>query len=100
MAKKKSVRKKVTKKHNAPEKSTTEQAISLIAENDKLRGNYCNIAMIHHTEEEFAMDFILAIANSHSLVSRVITNPKHMKRIHDAIGENIERYEKKFGKIK
>jgi len=29
----------------------------------------------------------------------MILNPGHMKRLYQAIGENIQRYEKNFGKI-
>ena len=34
-----------------------------------------------------------------NLVSRVITNPAHMKKLYKVMGENITKYEKKFGKI-
>ena len=104
MAKKK-VSKKVTKKLNpsagqaVPTKLVPENAIPVIARNELISGSYCNIALIHHTEREFVMDFIFAIANQSSLVSRVITNPQHIKMVHKVLGENIEKYEEKFGEI-
>jgi len=63
--------------------------------------------MVSHRKEEFVLDFLFVhpqksdqgqgVAN---LRSRVITTPEHIKRIVVALGENIRRYEDKFGEIK
>ncbi|HOT73345.1 MAG TPA: DUF3467 domain-containing protein [Anaerohalosphaeraceae bacterium] len=72
----------------------------LAKNNEVMAGDYCNVAMIHHSEREFVLDFIFAMANQHFLVSRVITNPQHVKNFCEVLGDNIKQYEKKFGEIK
>jgi len=83
-----------------------EQKMQITADNDTRRGNYSNLALISHRKEEFIIDFLFIDPQTQSpkegqaiLASRVILNPGHMKRLYQAIGENIQRYEKNFGKI-
>ena len=77
------------------------QAISGIIEarREMLLGTYCNMALIHHTEFEFCLDFIWGLRNQNLLVSRVITSPQHAKKIYRALRENIQKYEDEYGKI-
>jgi len=64
-------------------------------------GTYANLAMVHHTPEEFIIDFFLANPPQYiTLNSRIILNPGHIKRLWKVLGENISKYENKFGKIK
>ena len=67
---------------------------------DRLLGNYSNLAVISHTEREFVFDFALAVRNQSVLASRVITSPHHAKKVFEALGTNIKRYEETFGEIK
>ncbi|MCF8297102.1 MAG: DUF3467 domain-containing protein [Melioribacteraceae bacterium] len=67
---------------------------------DKMNGVYTNVAMINHSKNEFVLDFILDVAGNANLVSRVITNPTHMKKFHQVLGDNIKKYEGNFGEIK
>jgi len=83
-----------------------ERKMQIAADNDTRRGNYANLALISHRKEEFIIDFLMTDPQTQSpkgdqaiLTSRVIVNPGHMKRLYQAIGENIQRYEKNFGKI-
>lgn len=101
MAKKKSVKKKMAnhKSKLIGEKKKPEIGFEIQVSRDKLQGNYCNVAMIKHTEREFAFDFLIRIDNYSVLSSRVITNPKHAKEIYNVLGDNIKRYEKQFGEI-
>lgn len=80
--------------------------MQVIAEPNVRRGVYSNLAVISHQKEEFVIDFLFIDPRTQGpkggqaiLVSRVILSPGHMKRLHQAIGENIEKYEKNFGKI-
>jgi hypothetical protein len=67
---------------------------------EMLYGKYANIARFTHTKNEFVLDFFFrAGADPAVLVSRLITNPEHMKRVAHALNENIEIYEKEHGKI-
>ena len=63
------------------------------------RGAYCNLMIVSHTKEEFIMDFILASPPEPVVTARVIMSPGHMKRTISALGENLAKYEKQFGKI-
>ena len=64
-----------------------------------LKGKYCNLAVIKHTEREFVFDFFLSIDNHNFLSSRVITNPKHAKEICDVLANNLKGYEARYGQI-
>ncbi len=62
---------------------------------------------VNHRKEEFILDFFFmqpmvqgqtdGVAN---LRSRVIVTPEHLKRIANALSENIRKYEEKFGAIR
>jgi hypothetical protein len=67
---------------------------------EKLPGVYTNSAVIHHTKNEFVLDFILDVAGQANFVSRVITSPYHMKRLNNVITNNLKHFEEKFGEIK
>ena len=68
----------------------------------KLLGQYSNLAMIHHTAEEFTLNFIYVFPNvpQGKLVSSMIVSPGHAKRLLRALAENISRYETQFGPVK
>lgn len=66
---------------------------------EKFSGVYTNVAVIHHSKNEFIMDFIFDMTGNANLVSRVITNPAHMKKFYEVLGKNLENYESRFGKI-
>ena len=64
-------------------------------------GIYVNMALVNHTETEFTLDFIYVQPQQPKakVRSRIITNPKHMKRLLLAMQDNIAKYESKFGTI-
>jgi hypothetical protein len=83
-----------------------ERKMQITADNETRRGHYSNLALISHRQEEFVVDFLFVDPQPASpqegqaiLTSRVVLNPVHMKRLYQAIGENLQRYEKNFGKI-
>ena len=69
---------------------------------------FCNQMTISHSATEFIIDFRLvypqfAPDNSQTTMVRhstVIFEPWHLKEVLGVIQENIERYEKEYGKIK
>jgi len=69
------------------------------ASSDKILGEYANVAQITHTSREFILDFLFALDGNAFLTSRIITSPPHAKELHRVLGENIDKYEKKHGKI-
>ena len=64
-------------------------------------GQYVNMALVNHTETEFTLDFIYVQPQQPraKVRSRIITNPKHMKRLLLAIQENVTKFENRFGRI-
>jgi hypothetical protein len=65
------------------------------------QGMYVNLALIAHSEQEFVIDFLfLSPQQPRAKVrSRIITSPKHAKRLLQALAENIQRYESRHGAI-
>jgi len=83
-----------------------ERKMQITADNETRRAHYSNLALISHRKEEFVIDFLFVDPQAQAkqegqaiLTSRVVVNPVHMKRLYQAIGENIQRYEKNFGNI-
>lgn len=68
---------------------------------DVAQGTYVNLTMVNHNETEFTLDFIyLQPQQPRAKVrSRIISSPKHTKRLMMALKDNIEKYEKKWGEI-
>ena len=64
-------------------------------------GQYINMALVNHTETEFTIDFIYVQPQQPKarVRSRIITNPKHMKRLLIAMQDNVTKFEAKFGPI-
>ena len=65
------------------------------------QGVFVNMAMVNHTETEFTLDLIYVQpqAPKATVRTRVITTPKHLKRLLFAIEENLEKYEARFGEV-
>lgn len=65
------------------------------------QGTYSNLVVINHTENEFVVDFAyLSPQSQHAKVrSRIISSPRHTKRMLVALQKNLERYEARYGVI-
>jgi len=65
------------------------------------QGVYANMAMVHHTDAEFTLDFIYMQPQTPQATvrSRVITSPRHLKRLIGALQDNLAKYEAKFGAV-
>jgi len=61
---------------------------------------YANLMHISHNKEEFHLMFSNLMNGSGRVVSKIITNPAHYKRIIMAMNENLKKYEERFGEIK
>ncbi len=62
-------------------------------------GVYANNMIVSHTKEEFILDFIMVAPPAGTVTARVIVSPGHMKRVLEALRDNISKYEKSFGTI-
>lgn len=65
-------------------------------------GVYSNLAVISHSQSEFVIDFIRMVPNvpKAKVKSRIILSPSHAKRLFKALGDNLNKFEAQFGKIK
>jgi hypothetical protein len=70
-------------------------------DDDVAQGTYSNLVLLNHTENEFVLDFaFIQPANGRAKVrSRVISSPRHTKRLLVALQKNLERYEERYGRI-
>jgi len=68
---------------------------------DIAQGTYCNLVLLNHTENEFLLDFAFLQPTSGraKVRSRIISSPRHTKRLLQALQKNVERYEERFGTI-
>lgn len=75
--------------------------VQIKADEKELLGQYANLVLIHHSAEEFTLNFIYLFPNvpQGKLVSSMILSPAHAKRLVHALEENIDRYEAQFGPI-
>jgi hypothetical protein len=77
------------------------QQMQIKADEKEMLGQYSNLVMVHHTAEEFTLNFIYLFPNvsQGKLVGSIIVSPGHAKRLLRALSENISRYEAQFGPI-
>ncbi|HZH03427.1 MAG TPA: DUF3467 domain-containing protein [Myxococcaceae bacterium] len=79
----------------------SEVQLQIQIDDDISNGHYVNMALVNHTETEFTLDFIYVQPQQPKakVRSRIITNPKHMKRLLLAMQDNVSKFEAKFGPI-
>lgn len=75
--------------------------IQIQIDDETAQGRYVNLAVVNHTENEFTLDMLyLQPQQAKAKVrARLISSPKHAKRLLGALQENIRRYEDQFGAI-
>lgn len=75
--------------------------LQLQLDDDVAQGLYSNLVLINHTENEFLLDFAFFApgAPRAKVRARIISSPRHTKRLLKALTKNLERYEERFGEI-
>jgi hypothetical protein len=70
-------------------------------DDDVSQGVYSNLVLINHTENEFILDFAFIQPNNAraKVRARVVSSPRHTKRLIAALQKNLDRYEERFGTI-
>jgi hypothetical protein len=65
------------------------------------QGAYSNLVLINHNDNEFVLDFAYVQPGTPRarVRGRIISSPRHTKRLLRALEFNIRRYEERFGKI-
>ena len=75
--------------------------IQIQLDEETAQGIYANLALVNHTETEFTLDFMY-LQPQHpkaKVRARIISSPKHTKRLLNALQENMRRYEDRFGSV-
>jgi Protein of unknown function (DUF3467) len=77
------------------------QQVQIKADERELLGQYSNLVVVHHNAEEFTLNFVYMFPTvpQGKLVSSLILNPRHAKRLLRALQENVARYEAQFGAL-
>jgi hypothetical protein len=75
--------------------------LSVQLDEDVAQGVYANLVLLNHTENEFVLDFaFIQPSNGRAKVrARVISSPRHTKRLLLALQKNLERFEERYGRI-
>ena len=75
--------------------------IEIQLDEEMAQGVYANLAVVNHTDAEFTIDFIYAQpqAPRAKVRSRVITSPRHIKRLIGVLQENLQHYERVHGTV-
>lgn len=76
--------------------------LSINIKPDVAPGRYSNLAIITHSRSEFILDFAAMLPGipQPEVVSRVIMNPEHAKRLLMALQDNVQKYEAQNGPIR
>jgi hypothetical protein len=79
-----------------------QQQINIELGEKEAEGIYSNLAIITHSPAEFVIDFtrVLPGIPKAKVHARIVMTPQHAKMLLNAMKDNIEKFEKKFGEIK
>ena len=79
-----------------------QQQINIELGEKEAEGIYSNLAIITHSPAEFVIDFtrVLPGIPKAKVHARIIMTPQHTKMLLNAIHDNVEKYEAKYGEIK
>ncbi|HEY2899670.1 MAG TPA: DUF3467 domain-containing protein [Polyangia bacterium] len=77
------------------------QQVQIDLDEGTAQGIYANLVLINHNENEFLLDFafIQPAAPRARVRVRVISSPRHTKRLLRALELNVKRYEERYGKL-
>ncbi len=80
---------------------TAQIQVQIQLDEEMAQGVYVNMALVNHSETEFTLDMIYVQPQQPKakVRARLITSPKHMKRLLLAMQEQVSRYEQRFGDI-
>jgi len=81
------------------EKGAEMLEFELLIPEDVGRGHFANHFSVTYSPEDFRLDFGYLVGKQAVLNARIIVTPSHLKRIQNAIGENLKRYEARFGLV-
>jgi hypothetical protein len=67
-----------------------------------LEATYANFALITHSPSEMILDLARILPNvpKAKVYARIVMTPMNAKLLHRALGDNLAKFEEKFGEIK
>jgi hypothetical protein len=76
--------------------------IRIVLDDHIAQGEYVNFANIIHSPSEFVLDLgrVVPGRTDVKIFSRVIMTPLHAKQLLEALGQNINLFEQKYGEIR
>jgi hypothetical protein len=82
--------------------NNNQNQINIELPDDIAEGEYANLAIITHSNQEFVVDFVRMApgVNKAKVKSRIILSPQHAKRLTAALAENVKKFEQMHGEIK
>lgn len=91
----------MTSSNKPPETRPGQPQLQIQLPPEVAHGSYVNLTLVNHTETEFVLDFIYIqpLEPRATVRSRIISSPKHAKRLLAALQENVARYEARWGAI-
>lgn len=86
-------------KRSAAQHSSVQVSVELP---EDLEAIYSNFAVITHSPSELVIDFarLLPRMPRSKVYARIVLTPMHAKLLHRALGENLAKFEDKYGEIK
>lgn len=79
----------------------TDVKLEIQINDDIATGQYINLAVVNHNDSEFVIDciYVQPQAPKARVLSRLISSPRHAKRLLMVLQNNIDSYEKTYGVI-
>ncbi len=78
-----------------------ENKLNIELSNEVAQGSYSNLAIVTHSRSEFVLDFVRMLPGlpKAQVGNRIIMTPDNVKRLAQAINDNVRKYEEEFGEI-
>lgn len=78
-----------------------ELKLEIQIDDETASGRYTNMAVINHNDSEFVFDFIYVQpqAPKAKVQARLITSPRHAKRLLKVLQQNVDAFERQHGTI-
>jgi hypothetical protein len=93
------IRRQIMSNQKQPQMTQRPIQIELPAD---LEAIYSNFALITHSPSELIVDFARVLPNvpKAKVYARIVMTPMNAKLLHKALGENLSKFEEKYGEIK
>ncbi|MCP4601008.1 MAG: DUF3467 domain-containing protein [Proteobacteria bacterium] len=86
---------------NGSQSGKVKGRLNIKVNDDVAKGTYANLGIVHNNDTEFIFDFIFMEPQRRQghVVSRIVSNPRTVKRLLSGLTELVRLYEERFGVI-